>query len=50
MTIESVREYTHTHIHPKAKLKPSNKNKVQQTDPVNKGNQKLYIPVKNKTN
>ena len=49
-TIKSVIEYTHTHIHPYVKLKPSNKNKVQQIDPVNKGNQKLYLPVKNKTN
>ena len=46
-TINSVTEYTHTHIHPKAKLKPSNKNKVQQTDPVNKGNQKLCFPEQN---
>ena len=32
------------------KSKPSNKNKVQQIDLANKGNQKLYLPVKNKTN
>ena len=24
--------------------------KVQQIDPMNKGNKKLYLPVKNKTN
>jgi len=41
-------EYTHIHIHPK--LKQSNKNKVQEFDPVKKGNKKLYLPVKNKTN
>jgi len=28
----------------------SNKNKLQQTDLENKGNKKLYVPVKNKTN
>ena len=43
-------EYTHIHIHPWAKSKQSNKNKVQKIDPVNKGNQKLYLPVKKKTN
>ena len=37
-------------MHPCAKSKQSNKNKVQQTDLANKGNQKLYLPVKNKTN
>jgi len=37
------------HIHPQAKSKQSNKNKVQQTDPANKGNQKLYLPIENKT-
>ena len=40
----------YTHIHPWAKSKQSNKNKVQEIDPVNKGNQKLHLPVKNKTN
>ena len=35
---------------PKSKVKQSNKNKVQQIDPENKGNKKLYQPVKNKTN
>ena len=40
----------YTHIYPWAKSKESNKNKVQQIDLVNKGNQKLYLPVKNKTN
>ena len=43
-------EYIHIHIHPGAKSKQSNKNKVQQLGMVNKGNQKLYLPVKNKTN
>ena len=33
-----------------SKVKQSNKNKVQEIDPANKGNQKLYLPVKNKTN
>ena len=49
-TIKSVTEYTHTHIHPYAKSKQFNKNKVQQIDPGNEGNQKLYLAVKNKTN
>ena len=44
-----IMEYTHIHIHPWAKWKQSNKNKVQYIDPANKGNQKLYLPVKNKT-
>ena len=39
----------HTHIHPGAKSKQSNKNKVQQIDLANKGNKKLYLPVKTKT-
>ena len=43
-------EYTHIRIYPGAKLKQSNKNKVQQIDLANKGNQKLQLPVKNKTN
>ena len=30
--------------------KKYNKNKVQQIDPANKGNQKLHLPVKSKTN
>ena len=42
-------EYTHIHVHPCAKSNQSNKNKVQQIDLVNKGNQKLYLPAKNKT-
>ena len=41
--------YTYTHT-PMSKVKQSNKNIEQQIDPVNKGNQKLYLPVKNKTN
>ena len=40
-------EYTYI---PMSKVKTSNKNKVQQIDPMNKGNKKLYLPVKNKTN
>ena len=48
--IIKIMEYTHIHIHPQSKSKQSNKNKVQQIDPVNKGNQKLYLPIKNKTN
>ena len=42
-----IMEYTFTI---KKKSKQSNINKVQQIDLVNKGNQKLYLPVKNKTN
>ena len=38
------------HIHSWAKSKQSNKNKVQYIDLVNKGNKKLYLTVKNKTN
>ena len=33
-----------------AKSKQSNKNKVQQIDPTNKGNERSYLPVKSKTN
>ena len=36
-------EYTHIHIHPWAKSKQFNKNKVQQIDPTNKGKKKNYI-------
>ena len=43
-------EYTHIHIYPWAKWKQSKKNKVHYIDSVNKGNQKLYLPVKNKAN
>ena len=43
-------EYAHIYIHPQAKSKQSNKNKVQQLDLANKGNQKIYLPVKNKIN
>ena len=39
--------YTYT---PMSTGKQSNKNKVQQIDLENKGNQKLYLSVKNKTN
>ena len=48
--IIKIMKCTHIHIHPWEKLKQSNKNKVQQIDPANKGNKKLYLPVKNKTN
>ena len=48
--IIKIMEYMHIHIHPYPKSKQSNKNKVQQVDPANEGNQKLYLPVKNKTN
>ena len=43
-------EYTHAfqymgiYTYLLAKSKQSNKNKVQQTDLANKGNQKLYLP------
>ena len=33
-----------------SKVKASNKNKIQQIDPANKGNQKVYLSIKNKTN
>ena len=45
--IESVTEYTQIHIHPQAKSKQSNKYRVQQIDPANKGKQKLYLPEQN---
>ena len=48
--IIKIMEYTHIHIHPWAKSKQSNKNKVQQIDPENKGKPKLYLAIKNKTN
>jgi len=38
------------HIHPWAKWNQSSKNKVQYIDLANKGNQKLYLPIKNKAN
>ena len=41
--IIKIMEYTHIHIDPSAKSKQSNKNKVQQIDPANKGNKKLYL-------
>ena len=43
-------EYTLIQICPCAKSKQSNKNKVQKIDLENKGNKKLYLPVKSKTN
>ena len=39
----------YAHIYPWAKSKQPNKNKVQ-INLVNRGNKKLYLPVKNKTN
>ena len=45
--IIKIMEYTHIHIHLWAKWKQSNKNIVDWF--VNKGNKKLYLPVKNKT-
>ena len=41
-------KYIPIHIHSYIKSRQSNKNKVQQIDPVNKGNKKLYLPLKNK--
>ena len=32
-----------------SKVKTVQQNKVQQIDPANKGNKKLYLPVMNKT-
>ena len=43
-------EYTYIRKYPYTKSKQSNKNRVQEIDLANKGNQKLYLPVKNKTN
>ena len=43
-----IMEYMHRHIHPWAKWKQSQNNKIQQTDLSNKENQKLYLPVKRK--
>ena len=48
--IIKIMEYNHICIHPWAKSKESNKDKVQQIDPASKGNQKSYLQVKNKTN
>ena len=41
--------YTYTYT-PMSKVRTVEKNKVQQIDLLNKGNQKLYLPVKDKTN
>ena len=46
--IIKIMEYTDIHIHPWAKSKQSNKNTVDW--PAIKGNHKLYLPVKNKSN
>ena len=48
--IIKIMEYTCIPIHPEAKSRQSNKNTVQQSNLVNKGNKKLYLPVKSKTN
>ena len=48
--IIKIMEYTHMHIHPWAKWKQSNKNKVPSVDLANKENKKLYLPVKRKSN
>ena len=48
--IIKIMEYTHIHKYQQAKVKPVQQKKVKQIDPVNKGNKKLYLPVKNKTN
>ena len=40
-------EYTYT---PMSKVKTAQQKQVQQIDLVNKGNKKLYLPVKNKPN
>ena len=45
-TIKSVTEYTHVYS-VYIKSKESNKNKVQQIDPADKGNQKLSLPEQN---
>ena len=46
-TIKSVTAYTHTHIQtPVSKIKTVQQ-KIQQLDPVNKGNLKLYLPEQN---
>ena len=42
-------EYTHTYT-PMSKVKTVNKNKAQQTDSANKGNQRLYLSAKNEMN
>ena len=46
--IKSVTGYTHIHIHSSAKSKQSNKNKVQQTDPANQGNQTCIYQLRTK--
>ena len=46
--IIKIMEYIHIHVQPWATSKQPNENKVQQIDPVNKGNKKLYLPLKNK--
>ena len=41
-------EYTHIQTHPQAKSKQLNKYKVQQIDPVNKGNKKYIYQLRTK--
>ena len=45
--IKNVTEYTHIRIHPQAKSKQPNNNKVQQIDLLNKRNQRVYLPEQN---
>ena len=45
--ILKIMEYTYT---PMSKVKTAQQKQVQQIDLVNKGNKKLYLPVKNKIN
>ena len=47
--IIKIMEYTHTYT-PMSKVKTVNKNKAQQTDSANKGNQRLYLSAKNEMN
>ena len=46
--IIKVMECTHIPIHQWAKSTQSNKNKVQQINVANKGNKKLYLPIRTK--
>ena len=44
--MESTHTHTHTDTHERSQNSPT---KIQWIDPANKGNQKLYLPVENKT-
>ena len=46
--IIKIMEFTHIQTHPQAKSKQLNKDKVQQIDPVNKGNQKYIYQLRTK--